>query len=69
MVDKRLIDYSSQYKDYSKTLKEEGKLLTLEDMMNVVEGFLGNCAMDSLNNEGREALVNLGKAHSAYQNL
>ena len=69
MVDKRLIDYSSQYKDYGKTLKEEGKLLTLEDMMNVVEGFLGNCALDSLNNEGRETLVNLGKAHSAYQNL
>lgn len=69
MVDKRLIDYSSQYKDYGKTLKEEGRLLTLEDMMSVVEGFLGNCDMNSLNNGGREALINLGKAHSSYQNL
>lgn len=69
MIDKRLIDYSSQYKDFRKTLKEEGRLLTLEDLMSVVEGFLGNCDMNSLNNEGREALINLGKAHSAYQNL
>lgn len=67
MVDQRLIDYSSQYKDYKKTLQEEGELFTLEDMMSVIEGFVTNYAIDPLNNKERELLINLGKLHSKYQ--
>ena len=68
MVDKRLIDYSNQYKDYKKTLEEEGKLFSLEDMMSLIKGFIANYRTDPLNNKERELLLNLGKLHSTYHN-
>lgn len=68
MVDKRLIDYSSQYKDYKETLEEKSKLFTLDDMMSVIEGFIANYRADSLNNKEREILMNLNKLHGSYRN-
>lgn len=68
MVDKRLIDYSSQYKDYKETLEEKSKLFTLDDMMSVIEGFIANYRADSLNNREREILMNLNKLHGSYRN-
>ena len=40
MIDKRLIDYSTEYADYKETLIEEGKSFTLDDVMTLLEGFL-----------------------------
>lgn len=68
MADKRLIDYSSQYKDYKKTLEEEGKLFTLEDMMSVIEGFITNYSVDPLNKKERQLFISLGELHQTYQN-
>ncbi|MGB2691830.1 MAG: hypothetical protein WBB48_02720 [Thermodesulfobacteriota bacterium] len=38
MIDKRLIDYSKDYKDYKKMLKQEGQHFSLEDIMTLVGG-------------------------------
>ncbi len=74
MIDERLIDYSGDYKDYKKTLKEEGQYFSLEDMMALVEGFLQgktliDKTMEALDNRDRAALVNLEEAYSQYSNL
>ena len=69
MVDNRLIDYSNQYKDYRKTLEEEGKLFTLEDLMSVIEGFIANHSANPLNNKERELFINLSRLHREYNNF
>ena len=68
MMDQRLVDYSSQYKDYRETLEEKCKLFTLDDMMSVIKGFVANCRSDSLNSKERELLKNLDELHGSYQN-
>jgi len=40
MIEKRLIDYSSEYIDYQKSLMDEEKSFTLEDLMILVGVFL-----------------------------
>ena len=40
MIDKRLIDYSDGYRDYRDKLREDGRELTLPDMLLILEGFL-----------------------------
>lgn len=74
MIDKRLIDYSQEYKGYKNTLKEEAKYLSLEDMMSLVEGFLQGKTvitkgLEALNNRDRAAFVSLEEVYSKYSNL
>jgi hypothetical protein len=71
MIDKRLIDYSKDYKDYKKTLKQEGQHFSLEDIMTLVEGFLQGKAlihetMETLGKRDVAALANLEEAYSQY---
>jgi len=40
MIDKRLIDYSEEYRDYGDKLRDEGMELRLGDMLLILEGFL-----------------------------
>jgi len=74
MIDKRLIDYSQEYKGYKNTLKEEAKYLSLEDMMSLVEGFLQSKMViakgtEVLNNRDKAALVSLEEVYSKYSSL
>lgn len=74
MIDKRLIDYSKQYKEYKDTLKEEAKQLSLEDMMALLEGFLEGQTVftkdtEALSNRDRSAFVSLGEVYSKYSSL
>jgi len=71
MIDKRLIDYSRDYKDYKKMLRQEGQCFSLEDIMALVEGFLRSKVVidETLDNRDRAALVNLEEAYSQYSNL
>lgn len=71
MIDKRLIDYSKDYKDYKKMLKQEGQHFSLEDIMTLVEGFLQGKAlidetMETLGKRDVAALANLEEAYSQY---
>ena len=71
MMDKRLIDYSKDYKDHKKTLKEEGQRFSLEDIMILVEGFLqGKTLVDkTMGNRDIAVLANLEEAHNKYSDL
>ena len=74
MIDKRLIDYSQDYKEYKSTLKQEGKCFSLEDLMTLVDGFLQgktliNKSVEVLDNRDRAALVSLKEVYSKYSNL
>lgn len=74
MIDKRLIDYSKDYKDYKKTLKRKGQHFSLEYIMTLVGGFLqGKILVDetmgTLGNRDVTALANLEEAYSKYSDL
>lgn len=70
MIDKRLIDYSKDYKDYKKMLKQEGQHFSLEDIMTLVGGLQGKAlideTMETLGNRDVGALANLEEAYSQY---
>ncbi|MEM7009245.1 MAG: hypothetical protein AAF462_08950 [Thermodesulfobacteriota bacterium] len=66
MIDKRLIDYSNQYRDYYKTLEEKGRSLNVQEVLTLIEGFLAVSEADFPYHREKEVVKGLKKVHMEY---
>jgi len=66
MIDKRLIDYSEEYKEYESALDKDGKKLSLENMISLLEVFLFDETKDISDRRYDAVISKLKQAKNAY---
>ena len=69
MIDKRLIDYSREYKDYETVSEKDGKQLSLENMISLLEVFLFDETNEVEDSRYDAVISKLRQAKNSYREI
>jgi len=66
MIDKRLIDYSGEYKDYETDLERDKEHLSLENLISLLDVFLFDETRDLSDGKYDAVISELRQARNTY---